>query len=192
MFCLTSEISLLYLTLKQGIQCRLCSSCWLLEAYTRWIDPGIPEVHIKYSSFSPSGIRRQRFLWFKGAYSRYCLWSKVIYNSLACPSNCMSPFSNGITVCLYDTFTCWSPNKTPVCMNLCNFKEHSTTFCCNTLLELNVSVLKIDTCDGWLIEKCPIILHVKCDFCYLTTIFCSDTQVQPYILWMSTMILGKR
>lgn len=35
MFCVTSEISLLYLTLKQGIQCRLCSSCRLLEAYTR-------------------------------------------------------------------------------------------------------------------------------------------------------------
>jgi hypothetical protein len=77
-------------------------------------------------------------------------------------------------------------------MKLCNFKEHNTRFCCNTLLELNVSILKIDTCDGWLIEKCPIILCVKCDFFYLTTVFCSDTRVQPYILWMSTMIPGKR
>jgi hypothetical protein len=77
-------------------------------------------------------------------------------------------------------------------MKLCNFKEHNATFCCNTLLELNVSVLTIDMWDGWLIQQCPIILLVKCDLCYLTIIFCSDTRVQPYILWMSTMIPGKR
>lgn len=66
-FCLTSEIRLLYLILKQGKQCRLCSSCRLPEAYTHWIDPGIPKIHIKYPPFSPSSIRRERFLWFKGA-----------------------------------------------------------------------------------------------------------------------------